>query len=263
MPRFNASRLAAGPPSLSVIVARIGYVSAFVICLSVLPAIGLGASDAAIRIPGILVGVGVASIALLLLSSPALFALRFSPPTPLFAPDNPLAASLRWLGRAAWSGVLFAFAAVFGATVGVTASSISNLGQQYDSCLANPASFANCTSITTAVRKAGGISNLYVTQLERGTFVPIVIAILGVAIVLVGVRLTLTLRILNRTNETGRAIFRARDHSQRSGGRWLTEGRARSATAWTLRRGVPLLFWTGISGAFLVVLILRAMLAMA
>ena len=137
------------------------YLVCSVYTLALLPAVALGAIDETLLpSPTLIVVAGVAALALLPFASLGLVALWFSPSSAVRAPDNALLPGVKWLGKAAWSGVIFVFAVVFGAVVGVTASGISDLGDRYASCLARSSTAGDCQRVVSVVQGAGGLNNL-------------------------------------------------------------------------------------------------------
>lgn len=226
-------RALAGPTKLTwgAFTGGLLYILSTIYTVSFVPAAALGAIDASLRTsPVALVGAGAAMLVLLPLASPGLIALWFSPSSAIQAPDNALLPGLSWLGKATWAGIVFVFAVVFGAVVGVTASGINDLGQKYGNCLANPGTVADCQRVIAVVQSAGGVNGLYLNELERGTFVPLVTAAVSVAILLQGIRYTLALKRLIRREALGAAILAAFDH-----------GRAMRPKIYTLPRAVTVI----------------------
>lgn len=229
------------------------YLVCSVYGLALLPAVALGAIDGGLLpSPTLIVVAGTAVLAFLPFASLGLVALWFSPSSAVRAPDNALLPGVKWLGKAAWSGVIFIFAAVFGAVVGVTASGISDLGDRYASCLAESSTASDCQRVVSVVQAAGGLNNLYVNELERGTFFPFAGAAVAVAVFLLGIRYLLALKRLIRRQALGAALLAAFDHGRIMRPHTYTRSRALAAIRLARRTAPASVFLLGIACAFFV-----------
>lgn len=255
MQELRTGRAPAGPTRLtwSAFGSGLGYFVCAVYALVFLPAVSLGAVDGTLRTSPIAIGViGAITLALLPLAAPGLVALWFSPSSAVRSPDNALLPGLTWLGKAAWAGVIFVFAVVFGAVVGVTASGINDLSQRYASCFANPGAAADCRNVVSVVESTGGVNGLYLNELERGTFLPLVTAAVSVAVLLLGIRYTLALKRLIRREAIGGAILAAFDHGRVMRPKVYTRTRAVAAIRYARRWSPVTVFLLGIACAFFV-----------
>lgn len=234
------------------------YLISAVYAVSLVPAIAVGAVDDTLRSsPAALALAGAAVLVLVPIAAPGLIALWFSPSSATRAPDNALFLGLGWLGKAAWAGTIFVFAVVFGAVVGVTASGISDIAKRYANCVADVGASADCPRVVSEVQSAGGVDGLYVNELERGTFFPIVAALVSVAVLLLGIRYTIGLKRLVRNDALGAAILAAFDHGRALRPRIYTPPRAVSTIRFARRWSPVSVFLLGIACAFFVDVYIR------